>query len=348
MSHESREGRDGAGCNLRNCSCSRASIDRESGIRRMGLRRVASSPWTPFLVFLGLFGSYYAYRQLRVVAGIDQTYELRGDLLVRGNPNLREVALTFDDGPYGETTEQILDALKEGGAQATFFVTGVHVEARPELVRRMLLDGHEVGNHTYSHPRLPELTLAQARQELVQCEEAFVAATGSHMNLMRPPGMRYNDDILRLAQDLGYATIHWNVAAGDYLPVDPDEIVARVMRQATNGSVILLHDSPDTAKALPTILQRLTEQGYRFITTTQMLSRLPRPVVLASNAGTVLIAESTEPEVEPVAKTPPRRLKKKRRFVEPTAPKMPFDASTWEGESPPKAERRESSTLSVV
>ena len=317
-------------------------------MRWKGLRRVASSPWTPFLVFLGLFGSYYAYRQLRAVAVGDLTYELRGDLLVRGNPSLREVALTFDDGPYGETTEQILDALKERGAQATFFVIGVHVEARPELIRRMLLDGHEVGNHTYSHPRLPELTLAQARQELVQCEAAFVAATGSQMNLMRPPGMRYNDDVLRLAQDLGYATIHWNVAAGDYVPVNPEAIVARVMQQATNGSVILLHDSPDTAKALPTILQRLTEQGYRFVTTTQMLSRLPRPVVLASNAGTVLIAENTEPEVKPVVTTPRRRLKKKRRFIEPATPKMPIDASTWDGEAPPEVEQRESSTSSVV
>ncbi|MCH8979994.1 MAG: polysaccharide deacetylase family protein, partial [Armatimonadetes bacterium] len=287
-----------------------------------GLRRLVASPWTPFLVFLGLFGSYYAYRQVRAVELGERTYELRGDLLVRGNPGLREVALTFDDGPYGETTVQILDALMEHGAQATFFVVGRHVEARPELIRRMLTDGHEVGNHTYSHPRLPSLTLVQARQELELCEAAFVAATGSHMNLMRPPGMRYNDDVLRLAQDMGYSTIHWNVVAGDYLPVEPAEIVARVMRQVDNGSVILLHDSPDTALALPTILRRLTEQGYRFVTTTQMLSRLPRPVVLATNAGTVLIAESTEPEVEPAVNAPRRRSLKKRRFVEPTAPKM--------------------------
>lgn len=307
-----------------------------------------SSPWTPFLVFLGLFGSYYGYRQLRVVVGADQTYELRGDLLVRGNPNLREVALTFDDGPYGESTEKILDALAEHGVQATFFVTGIHVESRPELIRRMLLDGHEVGNHTYSHPRLPTLTLAQARDELEKCEQAFVAATGSHMNLMRPPGMRYNDDVLRLAQDLGYATIHWNVAAGDYVPMDPDAIVGRIMREVNNGSVILLHDSPDTAAALPEILRRLTEQGYRFVTTTQMLSRLPRPVVLASNAGKVLIAESAEPIVEPVAATPRKRRRTERVFSEPITPKMPTDASTWDGETPPEVEKREGGTASVV
>ena len=79
---------------------------------------VVSSPWTPFLVFLGLFASYYGYRQLRVAVGADETYQLHGDLLVRGNPNLREVALTFDDGPYGESTLQILDTvpkcLREG------------------------------------------------------------------------------------------------------------------------------------------------------------------------------------------------------------------------------------------
>lgn len=311
----------------------------------MGLRKVIGSPWTPFLVFLGLFGSYYAFRQARAVSFGDKTYELRGDLLVRGNPGLREIALTFDDGPYGETTVQILDALQKHGVPATFFVVGMHVEARPELVRRMLLDGHEVGNHTFSHPRLPSLTLLQAREELDLCEAAFVAATGSYMNLMRPPGMQYNDDVLRLAQDMGYATIHWNVVAGDYLPVSPEEIVARVMRQVDNGSVILLHDSPDTARALPAILQRLTDEGYRFVTTTQMLSRLPRPVVLASNAGTVLIAE---PEVEPAVSAPRRRTRKKPPAVVPFLPKKPVDASSWDGESPPEIRRSAGGSVSAV
>lgn len=317
-------------------------------MRWKGLRRVASSPWTPFLVFLGLFGTYYAYRQLPTDGLQVPTYELRGDVLVRGNPFMREVALTFDDGPYGETTVQILDALKEQDVRATFFVVGKHVEARPDLVRRMLLDGHEVGNHTYSHPRLPELTLLQARDELNRCEAAFVAATGSHMNLMRPPGMQYNGDVLRLAQDLGYVTIHGDVVAADYLPVDPEVIVARVMRQVDNGSVIVLHDSPNTVQALPTILERLTARGYRFVTTTQMLSRLPRPVVLASNAGTVLLAECAELEVKPVVKASRKRSRKRQRIVAPAAPKMPFDASTWDGEPPPVAERRESSSFSVA
>lgn len=317
-------------------------------MRWKGLRRFASSPWTPFLVFLGLFGSYYAYRQLRVVSGIDQTYELRGDLLVRGNPSLKEVALTFDDGPYGDSTVQILDALQEFDAVATFFVVGKHIETRPELIRRMLLDGHEVGNHTYSHPRLPDISLDAAREELSKCEEAFVAATGSYMNLMRPPGMQYNDDVLRLAQNMGYATIHWNVVAGDYVKIDPAAIVARVMQQVNNGSVILLHDSPDTAQALPTILQRLKDEGYRFVTTTQMLSRLPRPVVLASNAGTVLVAENVEPEEKPIAHTPRRRSTKKRTVTSEASPKLPFDELTWEGGTPPQIDKREGKTYSTV
>ncbi len=281
-------------------------------------------------VVLAIIAGYLGLK--RLVPPLDQrtTYELGGDLLVHGNPTLKEVALTFDDGPYGETTEDILQTLKDNDVQATFFVVGRHVDERPGLVRKIMSEGHEVGNHTYSHPRLTQITHGQAKEELELCEQAVLNATGAHMNLMRPPGMNFDDGLLSLAQDMGYTTVHWNALAGDYLPVEPGMIVKRVLWQVQPGSVILLHDSPDTARALPELIRRLKVDGYRFVTVTQMLARLPRPVFLASNAGTVSVQD------EPVAKRAPTKRASRRSPSRPEEPparstRPLVDDPVWDG-----------------
>jgi hypothetical protein len=149
------------------------------------------------------------------------------------------------------------------------------------------------------------------------------------MNLMRPPGMKFNDDLLRLNQDLGYTTIHWNAVAGDYLPTDADTITKRILWQAQPGSVILLHDTPSTAEALPGLIKRLKADGYRFVTVTQMLARLPRPVFLASNAGKVSVIE------EPAAPsaTTVRRSTSKPKVKKPIdkSRRPAVDVPTWDG-----------------
>ncbi len=281
-------------------------------------------------VVLALLGGYFGVKRLSPPLDLRQTYELGGDLLVHGNPTLKEVAITFDDGPYGATTRDILQTLKDNEVSATFFVVGKHVDERPELVRKIMSDGHEVGNHTYTHPRLTQITHGQAKDELEMCEKAVFNATGSHMNLMRPPGMNFDDGLLSLAQDMGYTTIHWNALAGDYVPVEPEMIVKRVLWQVQPGSVILLHDSPDTARALPELIRRLKADGYRFVTVTQMLARLPRPVFLASNAGKVSVQDA--PVVQPM---PNKRLAPQRRGVKkvvPTRTNRPLvDDPVWDG-----------------
>jgi peptidoglycan/xylan/chitin deacetylase (PgdA/CDA1 family) len=281
------------------------------------------------LVVVALLAGYYVFRSLGPISA-QSTYELNGDLLVHGNPTLKEVALTFDDGPYGETTEEILRTLAQENVQATFFVVGRHVETRPELVRKIMAQGHEVGNHTYSHPRLTEITHEQAREELVKCEQAVFNATGAHMNLMRPPGMKFDDGLLRLNQELGYTTIHWNAVAGDYVPVEPETVAKRILWQAQPGSVILLHDTPATAAALPYLIKRLKQDGYRFVTVTQMLARLPRPVFMASNAGHVS-PTLEEPTIVRPASTVKRRREPGSINLD-NGPRTPLtDVPTWDG-----------------
>ena len=253
-----------------------------------------------------LAGGTWLYR--KVAARFDyKTYELRDDILVHGNGSLKEVALTFDDGPRPENVRPILDFLGHEKIKATFFVVGEKVEEYPALVRRMLNEGHEVGNHSYSHPRLDGMTDEQIRAEIGKCARAVENATGAGMNLFRPPGMRYDETVIRTAQDLGYVTVHWNAAAQDYKAQDPASLAHKVLKRVQPGSVILLHSHPDTIQALPRIISELKRKGYRFVRVSQMLGRLPRPVYVQTNAYGV--------KQELVAKTSPPPAKSGRKVA---------------------------------
>lgn len=298
-------------------------------------RKVWSSRWMPAVLLAVAALAWITFPKVKPRA----TFQLEGDMLVSGNPNLHEVCLTFDDGPHPESMNRILDVLKKENVKATFFVVGKVVEQNPALVRRMMMEGHEVGNHTYSHKRLNKMPLASARQEILACQAAVKRATGANMDLLRPPGMEYNNNVLYLCQELGYVTVHWNVVAADYVPTPPATIVDRVMSQVKDGSVVLLHDSIDTAGALETIIRKLKSEKYRFVTTTQMLARLPRPVFLASNAYAVApelpVAQVSPPPTQvsvkrgrpaaPLKTAPPKRA--------PGRTSIPIDHPTWDGAS---------------
>jgi peptidoglycan/xylan/chitin deacetylase (PgdA/CDA1 family) len=216
----------------------------------------------------------------------DDLYDPATLRLFHGNRSLREVALTFDDGPHTPTGDQILDILKQEKVRATFFLVGKNMKLHPEQVKRTLAEGHEVANHTQSHYRLPPLNAAQIRREIQNAEINFKRITGRSMNLMRPPGIQYNDRVLGITKSMGYHLITASVSAKDFEDVTPDYIVQRILRRAENGSIILLHDvRPSTVVALPRILSALKRQGYRFVTVSEMLARLPKPVVVETNAN---------------------------------------------------------------
>lgn len=227
-----------------------------------------------------------------------KNYALRDDILVRGNTDLREVAFTFDDGPRPEVARDLLNTLGKEGVRATFFVVGKQVDLYPAIVRRMMNEGHEVANHTYNHPRLDDLDAKRIRSEIASCDKAIFRATGAHAALFRPPGMRYDDVVIDTAQDLGYVTIHWNVGAKDFTGAPEGSVAERVLKNVTPGSVILLHGQPETVAALPEIVSSLRARGYRFVTVSQMLARLPRPVIVKTNAYAAI---EPKPVSKPVA-----------------------------------------------
>ena len=229
---------------------------------------------------LNLISPVYWVRRIR---GVD-LYVASTRFLNHGNPRLKEVALTIDDGPHMPTGGQILDILKEYDVKATFFIVGMRAKQQPELLKRMMAEGHEVANHTQNHYRLTTLRPDQMRREINDCDINFCRVTGRHLNLLRPPGVRYNDSVLKVADDLGYTIVGWNCGAKDFDEVTPDFILDRVLNRVENGSIILLHDDlPSTVVALPRVLAELKRSGYRFVTVSELLAHLPNPVIVQSN-----------------------------------------------------------------
>ncbi len=214
-------------------------------------------------------------------------YDAGNGILRHGNPKYHEIALTFDDGPHTGTGDHLLDVLQRENVHATFFVVGVRMKQRPDLVRRMLAEGHEVGNHTFDHLRLDELKPEKIRSELVYNDINLCRITRRHFGLLRPPGVRYNAKVIKVARSLNYQIISWGVAGKDFEPQTPDYIVSQVLKGTIGGSIILLHDEyPATVEALPRIIAALKRDGYKFVTIPEMLAHLPRPVIVPSTVAT--------------------------------------------------------------
>ncbi|BDP44585.1 polysaccharide deacetylase familiy protein (plasmid) [Deinococcus aetherius] len=189
---------------------------------------------------------------------------VRGGLLYKGDPTRRQVALTFDDVPHPMYFPLVLDLLRRAGARATFFVIGRNAEAYPYFIRDLVAQGHELGNHTYHHVRLPKLTDAQITQELRTTNDLLTRLTGQPVRYFRPPGGEYSARVLNIARGLGLTTVFWTDDPGDFANPGVETVEARFARNLRPGGIILLHDNaPDGLAALPDLLKVAREKGYR-------------------------------------------------------------------------------------
>lgn len=185
----------------------------------------------------------------------------------------RSVALTFDDGPNPDATPLVLDALAERGVKATFFVLGRHAERWPDLVRRVAAEGHAIGNHGYFHRKLHFKSPRYVRDDLTRGTRAIEQAGGVHPALFRAPHGFRSPWVSSIARSLGQRTVGWSLGVWDSDRPGVDAIVQRTVSGARPGSILLLHDGDgydpvgdriQTARAVPRIVDRLLEQGYRF------------------------------------------------------------------------------------
>lgn len=178
------------------------------------------------------------------------------------------IALTFDDGPDPELTPPLLDLLGERGIKATFYVIGRNAQRHPEIVRRAFDEGHEIGNHTWSHRFLTTQRTRSIVEELVKTDDVVSGIIGESPATLRPPYGAVTPSLAAWARhQFGYETMLWSVDSKDYEGADATEIVSRLVDQTTAGSIILCHDIvPATLEAMPEALDRLLDRGLRFVT----------------------------------------------------------------------------------
>ena len=186
--------------------------------------------------------------------------------------------LTFDAGYENGNTAAILDALKKHNAPATFFVVGNYIETSPELVKRMVEEGHTVGNHTYHHPDMSKISSKEAfEKELKDLENLFEKTTGQPMKkYYRPPQGKYSESNLQLAKDMGYKTFFWSLAYVDwYQDKQPtkEEAFKKLLGRIHPGAVILLHSTSSTnAQILDELMTKWEEMGYQFKSLDQLVA----------------------------------------------------------------------------
>ncbi|QJD88003.1 polysaccharide deacetylase family protein [Cohnella herbarum] len=188
------------------------------------------------------------------------------------------IALTFDDGPNAKTTSQILDLLKKYEAKATFFVVGNRIDRFREIVKREVLEGHEVANHTYNHTLFDrKADLTTIANEIAKTQQKLTSVTGKSSPWFRPPGGCFNDNVIKMAKQQGYTLVlwSWHQDPRDWSMPGVDKIIDKVLKNARNGDIVLLHDhvyrSTQTVQALQQILPALKKQGFRMVTVSELM-----------------------------------------------------------------------------
>ena len=204
-----------------------------------------------------------------------QYYEQAGQIIWEINTNEKVIALTFDDGPHRKYTPEILDLLKKYDAKATFFILGANAEKNPDVLLRMYEDGHELANHTYTHPS--SKNVPNVVKEIRQTHEAIYTITGYSTKLFRPVEGIYTDELIDAVSKEGYKVVmwSWHLDTLDWKSPGVRKIVKFVLDGAKEGNVVLFHDGggnrEQTVKALEKILPELQQRGFTFVTVSELM-----------------------------------------------------------------------------
>lgn len=237
-------------------------------------------PWLkiaiPIIVFLFLIGfliGIFKFRAIKYAVVIPKTPMMQQakvpERVFRGNLSGKKlVALTFDDGPAIETTPRLLDLLKEKGVVATFFELGMRVRSNPEITKRAVEEGHEVGSHTMYHQNLVRVSREDAEADIKEAKDVFRETLGKEIELTRLP-YGNEDDFVRTA--VGTPVVYWSVDTKDWDSKDTQKIVEIAVNSASDGAIILMHDIySTTVDAVPEIIEQLRGQGYEFVTVSEL------------------------------------------------------------------------------
>ena len=209
------------------------------------------------------------------------------------------IAMTFDDGPSASLTPKLLDLLAAHHIKATFFVIGENVAEHPEIVERAAREGHEIGNHTWTHPRLDKMSDDAVRRELSRTDDAIKRAIGTRPTLLRPPyGSITSRQKNWIHKEFGYRIILWDVDPLDWRRPGPMTVCNRIVKETRPGSIVLSHDiHPGTIEAMPATFNQLEAKGFKFVTVSELIGmakpETPKP------------ASTARPNVPPTTASPP-------------------------------------------
>jgi len=213
-----------------------------------------------------------AWRTDTVVPIQDGTYT---NIIVNGNPNRKAIALTFDDSPDENVTNEVLDVLKEYKVPATFFMIGLPMaDLNATAVQRASQEGHQVLNHSFTHSRFTKLTDEEVFQELNASSSRIQELTGHYPLLIRPPYGSINASVVNSINTHGFTAVLWSLDSLDWAIKDKDVIIDNVLTHVRPGDIILMHSGRSnhpTAEALPEIIGKLQDAGYTFETVAQLL-----------------------------------------------------------------------------
>ena len=199
-------------------------------------------------------------------------HDVKSNFITSGPTDGNRIALTFDDGPTPGVTELILDELQRRQLHATFFMIGQRIAAAPDLARRVLAEGHDVGNHTFTHPKLTTLTDAQVDAEIQKTQDIIGEVLNHRPAWFRPPygALRQNQAGMLVRRDLGI--VNWSVDSHDWSQPGEAKIAGRVLAETRPGSIILCHDlHRQTANGMGPILDGLIERDFAFATLSELL-----------------------------------------------------------------------------
>ena len=226
--------------------------------------------WTAALCFCAAAAMLFVVNHPRVVGTAAATRQLPIYSVDRGEQKL--VSISFDAAWGNEDTQQLIDILARYQVPATFFVVGQWVDKYPESVKALHNAGHEVMNHSDTHPHLPQLSVEQVGAELNACSDKIQAVTGVRPTLIRPPFGDYDDASVNAIRSLGMEPIQWDVDSLDWKGIAAPEITKRVTGKVRPGSIVLFHNAAEhTPEALPGILEALLKEGYTFVPISQLI-----------------------------------------------------------------------------
>lgn len=205
------------------------------------------------------------------------------DIIIKtGNDNEKIIALTFDDGPDEVFTPQILDILKKYNIKATFFVIGEKVGYHKDLVEREYKEGHEIGNHTFTHANVCKKSYSEIESEIEKTQEAVRDITGNEPRFFRPPYRALNKQLCQIVKSKNMSIVLWsNIDVRDWSNPGVNYIVSTIDNKVKNGNIIILHDfncvrndKSQTIQALEVVIPTLQERGYKFVTISELVDRL--------------------------------------------------------------------------